>query len=163
MVFEAVWLSSLVLGLEIGWDTDASKTAWLGWRWEGNKQVPDETSRITLPLGKDGADVVMPRVTDCYRHLGSEVTGQVDHSALRLRVESRVSTLLRLVGRLGGAQLAQLRQCLLTVARGTRRARVLWQGHAAWPCIRREAGCGAAQAAHRGCGHRSGSGHVLQV
>ena len=75
LVFEAVWLSSLVLGLEIGWDTDASKTAWLGWRWEGNKQVPDETSRITLPLGKDGADVVMPRVTDCYRHLGSEVTG----------------------------------------------------------------------------------------
>ena len=61
----------------------------------------------------------MPRVTDCYRHLGSEVTGQVDHSALRgLRVESRVSTLLRLVGRLGGAQLAQLRQCLLTVVRG---------------------------------------------
>ena len=67
-----MWLSSLVLGLEIGWDTDASKTAWLGWRWEGNKQVPDETSRITLPLGKDGADVVMPRVTDCYRHLGSD-------------------------------------------------------------------------------------------
>jgi hypothetical protein len=33
LVFEAVWLSSLVLGLEIGWDTDASKTAWLGWRY----------------------------------------------------------------------------------------------------------------------------------
>jgi hypothetical protein len=31
----------------------------------------------------------------------------VDHSALRLRVESRVSTMLRLVGRLGGAQLAR--------------------------------------------------------
>ena len=37
---------------------------------------------------------------------------------VRVRVESRVSTLLRLVGRLGGAQLAQLRQCLLTVVRG---------------------------------------------
>ena len=73
---------------------------------------------FTLPLGADGADVDMPRVTDHYRHLGSEVTGRVDHSALRARVEARVSTLLRMVGRLGGAQLAQLRQCLLTVVRG---------------------------------------------
>ena len=32
LIFEAVWLTSLVLGLEIGWDADASKTAWLGWR-----------------------------------------------------------------------------------------------------------------------------------
>ena len=70
LIFEAVWLTSLVLGLEIGWDVDASKTAWLAWRWEGNRQVPDETSRVTLPLGADGADVDMPRVTDHYRHLG---------------------------------------------------------------------------------------------
>jgi hypothetical protein len=41
---------------------------WLAWRWEGNRQVPDETSRVTLPLGADGADVDMPRVTDHYRH-----------------------------------------------------------------------------------------------
>ena len=160
LVFEAVWLSSLVLGLEIGWDTDASKTAWLGWRWEGNTQVPDVTSRITLPLGKDGADVIMPRVTDCYRHLGSEVTGRVDHSALRLRVESRVSTLLRLVGRLGGAELAQLRQCLLTVVRG-----VLGYYGRATPLGRAlgERLDVELRKQLTGCGHRSGSGHVLQV
>ena len=160
LIFEAVWLTSLVLGLEIGWDADASKTAWLGWRWEGGKQVPDVTSRITLPLGKDGADVEMPRVTDCYKHLGSEVTGQVDHSALRLRVESRVSTLLRLVGRLGGAQLAQLRQCLLTVVRG-----VLGYYGRATPLGRAlgERLDVEMRKQLTGCGHRSGSGHVLQV
>ena len=103
LLFEAVWLTSLVLGLEIGWDVDASKTAWLARRWEGNRQVPDETSRVTLPLGPDGADVDMPRVTDHYRHLGSEVTSRVDHSALRARIEARVRTLLRMVGKLGGA------------------------------------------------------------
>ena len=37
------------------------------------------------------------------------------------RVESSASTLLRLVGRLCGAQLAQLRQCPLTVVRGVLR------------------------------------------
>ena len=39
LIFEAVWLTSLVLGLEIGWDVDASKTAWLAWRWEGGEPV----------------------------------------------------------------------------------------------------------------------------
>ena len=31
--------------------------------------MPDETSRVTLPLGADGADVDMPRVTDHYKIL----------------------------------------------------------------------------------------------
>jgi hypothetical protein len=47
---------------------DTKMRMWLAWRWEGNRQVPDETSRVTLPLGADGADVDMPRVTDHYRH-----------------------------------------------------------------------------------------------
>ena len=159
MVFEAVWLSSLVLGLEIGWDTDASKTAWLGWRWEGNKQVPDETSRITLPLGKDGADVVMPRVTDCYRHLGSEVTGRVDHSALRLRVESRVSTLL--YGWWGGWAVLSSRSfgsayspwyaaCSGTMA-GPRRSAVRWARGWMWSYVGSSQGAGTAAAAGTCC------------
>ena len=133
---------------------------WLAWRWEGNRQVPDETSRVTLPLGADGADVDMPRVTDHYRHLGSEVTGRVDHSALRARIEARVCTLLRMVGELGGAQLAQLRQCLLTVVRGVLgyygRATPLGGalGERLDVVVREQL---------TACGHRSRGGHVLQV
>ena len=102
----------------------------------------------------------MPRVTDHYRHLGSEVTGQVDHSALRARIEARVCTLLRMVGRLGGAQLAQLRQCLLTVVRGVLgyygRATPLGGalGERLDVVVREQL---------TACGHRSRGGHVLQV
>ena len=60
----------------------------------------------------------MPRITDVYKHLGTELTGTVDHSAIRARVEARIRALVQLVGRLGGAQLEQVRDCLLTVVRG---------------------------------------------
>ena len=72
-MLECVWLTSLVLGLDIGCDKDASKTAWLGWRWKGYKQVPDTDSRVTLPLGPKGEDVTIPRVSEWYKHLGTEL------------------------------------------------------------------------------------------
>ena len=69
-------------------------------------------------LGEGGADVVVPRVTDWYKHLGTEVNGCIDHSAVRSRIGARVCTLLAMVGRLGGAHLSQLRECLRTVVAG---------------------------------------------
>jgi hypothetical protein len=39
------------------------KTAWQGGFWDGPTWVEDTTSVITLPLGQDGADVVVPRLT----------------------------------------------------------------------------------------------------
>ena len=47
-----------------------------------------------------------------------ELTGTIDHTAVRSRIKERVRTLIQLVGRLGGAQLAQVRECLLTIVRG---------------------------------------------
>ena len=160
LVLESVWLTAVVLGLEIGWDRDASKTAWLAWRWQGNKLVVDEAASITLPLGVDGADVEMPRITDVYKHLGTELTGTVDHSAIRARVEARIRALVQLVGRLGGAQLEQVRDCLLTVVRG-----VLGYYGRATPMAR--AVCHGIDVEMRrvlaALGHRGRCGQVLQA
>ena len=91
--------------------------------------VADEKARVTLPLGVDGADVDMPRVLDVYKHLGTELSGRLDHSVMRERVEARVGSLLgtpvRLIGRLGGRCAARADTRLHADGREPRRRRAV--------------------------------------
>ena len=115
----------------------ADKSAWQGGLYENGLWVDDTSTVITLPLGPEGGDVIIPRIPSCdkreaalrhrtsraakgrnYRLLGQDIEVTGDMQPMRARLLDRCTEHIDSVGRMGGTGLSGLRSTSAAVVDG---------------------------------------------
>ena len=115
----------------------ADKSAWQGGLYENGLWVDDTTTVITLPLGPEGGDVIIPRIPSCdkreaalkhrtsraakarsYRLLGQDIEVTGDMQPMRSRLLARCTEHIDSVSRMGGTGLGGVRSTSAAVVDG---------------------------------------------
>ena len=82
-----VILSEIFLGMKIGHDAqEASKSATVGYKWnERNEFVRDESTKFTIPIGSNHADIELSRRGRAYRRCAVPLCAVRGRGRVRLR------------------------------------------------------------------------------